>query len=394
MSKHLQKIFARLTHLKKKYKKHNVSCYIPSKWLEYKASEGEVARINPFDFFHGKIDEIINYTDAQKNSTQALTFALEINSCLYFEHKPQSNIKKFPKNYFPDNGTFLKAIAFLPYLKYHGFEAIELQDISSSANDWEVKSHNEIGDNLAEYALEMSKEEQFSAFLEACRILKIKVSLAFDFARISANSNLALNNPEFFFWIKSTAKMRSVKYPNGYGKVKYSANKIRKINKKIILGDYNNLPEPDEKYRSFFTSTPLKVALVEGKIIGLLKNTTKPLKTNECVIAPGFQTYPLEQNDEEAYSETSYFKFYNHHDFNYIAYNTIAHPDHWLAASKNINKELWQYITGVIPHYLSQFTLDGIILKSSSLIPRDLKDQIISEIRKTNDKITICEEDN
>ena len=387
MTKQLQYISTQLTFLKKKYSKGNVFFEIPLKWEGLESHEDEIMSVNPIDYFHGKINEILNFT--QNNTQNNLTYRLSISKNLAFEHNLNTKIKNFPENYFQNGGNFLKAISILPKIKSLEFDTIELQSVFSSTDLYEID------DNLSEDALEMSKEDQFSAFLEACHLLNIKINLEFDLAKCSINPDLALTNPEFFYWIKSTSRIRSEKYPGGYGKPQFSNNKIKKINEKIDSEDYNNLPTPDEKYRSFFTQTPVKVARVEDKIIGLLQNIKKPLKTNECVIAPAFSTFPI-MSENIFLDNSSYFKFYNHPDFNYIAYNTINFPDSWFARDENINRKLWEYIEGIIPEFLSKFNIDGIILNSSELLPRKIKNKIVSQITEFNEinnkKINVYEE--
>jgi glycosidase len=374
----LQHISARLIILKKKYSKGSVSFDIPSKWMGLDVHKDEIINVNPFVYFLGKIDEILNFKENNKQNN--LTYRISVSDDLRFEHNLQANIKRFPDNYFQENGTFLKAIAILPYLKYSGFDTIELHSVNYAKNPYET------GDNLSEEALEMSKEDQLSAFLEACHLLDMKVNMEFDLVKTSANSDLALTNPEFFYWIKQAVKTKSFRPI-------YLSRKIKKINQKIKSNNFDNLPAPDEKYRSFFTQTPIKVARVEDKIIGLLQNIKKPLKTNECVIAPAFPTFPI-SNENIFPSNSIYFKFYIHPDFNYIAYNTIDFPDSWFARDENINRKLWEYIQNIIPHFLSKFDIDGIILNSPELLPKKLKNKIISQIMEVNDKIKIYEDEN
>ena len=378
LASQLQHISERLKFLKKKYSKGIISYNIP---------ENEKISVNPFDYFLDKINEILNFKENNKQNN--LTYRISVSDDLRFEHNLQTNIKRFPDNYFQNGGNFLKAISILPKIKSLKFDTIELQSVFSSTDLYEID------ENLSEEVLEMSKEDQFSAFLEACHLLNIKVNLEFDMAKCSINPDLALTNPEFFYWIKSTSRIRSEKYPGGYGKPQFSNNKIKKINEKIDSEDYNNLPTPDEKYRSFFTQTPVKVARVEDKIIGLLQNIKKPLKTNECVIAPAFSTFPI-MGENIFLDNSSYFKFYNHPDFNYMSYNTIDFPDSWLSRDENINTKLWEYIEGIIPHFLSQFDFDGIILNSPELLPRKIKNKIILQIKEFNEinnkKINVYEE--
>ncbi len=395
----LQKLIQILNQKKLDFKNKTISYSIPEFWLD--GNGNSIVVVNPFEHYISVIQDIINRKYISKGS---YTYNMFIRGTLSFEHNFNINIKNFNQSIendlFSDLGTFLKAIAFLPYLVNLSINKIHILPINSIGVDgnkgtlgspYAIRNHYKLDENLGEKVLsELTLEEQYKAFVEACHLCNIKVIQEFVFRIASIDSDLTLTNPNWFYWIKNTIKMANGDGP-GYASPKFSDKQLTKIKEQVERNDFSNLTLPDEKYRNQFTKTPFKVARVETKIIGLLENLPKPKKSNEVKIAPAFADWPPDDN-QPAWSDVTYFKLYDQKDFNYIAYNTVRMYDYRLAQSKHKQQDLWEYLSNIIPYYIKEFNIDGAMIDMGHSLPEELLEDIIKNAKKEKPNFIFWEE--
>ena len=136
-------------------------------------------------------------------------------TCAY-DHDRNLEVNKDPlPNGLRETGTFLKAIALLPYLKSLGVDIIYLLPVTKIGIDgkkgdlgspYAVKNPYELDENLTEPFLDIPIQDQFKAFIEAAHSLNIKVVTELVLRTASIDSDLAIDHPEWFYWIKENTK--------------------------------------------------------------------------------------------------------------------------------------------------------------------------------------------
>lgn len=391
------KLLAELKSKQSIYRSKSIGYNIPNLWLGEDSISCQYIEVNPFDFFTEQLAKIL---DGKVKSNGDVVYNMFIRATLSFDHNLQSNVKNFNKNLFKNTGTFLKAIALLPYLCKLGIKTIHILPINSIGIDgrkgalgspYAVRNHYKLDENLGEEVLDLSIEEQYKAFIEAVHFCDMKLVQEFVFRTASVDSDLTLTNPNWFYWIKNTLKIAKDKEESGYSSPSFSSKQLEKIKERVENNDLTKLIAPEEKYRNYFTNIPIKTARVEDKIIGVLQNLTKPKKTNETQIAPAFADWPPDDN-QPAWSDVTYFRLYDHKEFNYIAYNTVRMYDNVLSMRENIVVDLWEYIANILPYYINEFGIDGAMIDMGHSLPIELLENVLSKAKATKPDFILWEE--
>ncbi len=95
------------------------------------------------------------------------------------EHVSQDNLY-----HMHDNGTFLKSMILLPFLKRMGINTIyypvlqslgKLLDIINIQSKEAVYDFQSVDENLADSLVDMNAKEQCAAFVEACHYMGMRV---------------------------------------------------------------------------------------------------------------------------------------------------------------------------------------------------------------------------
>lgn len=396
----LESIEKRLTELKKKQKKQ-FDYYIPTIWQVNTDIIG-IENVNFADFYLSQIKQIKDLKNEQADnksnwSNDAIIYNMFIRFGSAFDHNNDGKISiEQLKDNYKETGTFLKTIAMLPYLKSLGINTLYFLPVTSIGIDekkgtlgspYSIRNPYKLDENLAEPILEMDIETQFKALIEAAHHLGFKVVCEFVFRTASVDSDLALEHPEWFYWIKSKINNRTndPKNEKQYGPPLFTKDELSKINEKINNADFNNLPSPHTAHKELFTSIPPKVARVEQKIRGLLD------KKNEVKIPGAFADWP--PNDTQpVWSDVTYLKLYTDPDFNYIAYNTVRMYDKKLSKPENEATELWNYIIDIIPYYQNNFGIDGVMIDMGHALPAILREKIVEKAKLINPDFVFWEE--
>ena len=123
----------KLKELKKQYSKKEINYSVPSIWNDPFTDNRDPQIVNPFDFFLNAIEKLENLDIDENNAYLSYNFLIRF-TCAY-EHDITTNNKKFPEESFRNEGTFLKALALIPYLK-----SIGVNQISHFTNyqDWKT----------------------------------------------------------------------------------------------------------------------------------------------------------------------------------------------------------------------------------------------------------------
>jgi hypothetical protein len=313
-----------------------------------------------------------------------------------FDHNSDGKLD-FTSGQIRETGTFLKAISILPYIRNLGVNTIYLLPVTSIGIDekkgnlgspYAIRNPYLPDENLSEPLLDLNIETEFRAFAEAVHLLDMKLVCEFVFRTASVDSDLSLEHPEWFYWINNRVKNRTSSEISEakYGPPIFLKKELEKINEIVEAGNFEDLPAPHEQHIKMFTEPPKKVARVESKIRGLLSD-----KKTEVRIPGAFADWP--PNDKQpAWSDVTYLKLYDNDKFNYIAYNTVRMYDKKLAKSEYVVKDLWDYIVGIIPHYITEYNLDGVMIDMGHALPSELRKLISNTALKQKPDFFFWEE--
>lgn len=370
---------------------------VPNLWLDIDNKHPtKHTKVNPYRFFLDKIDWILSNRVDKKNIDKPFVYNMLLRYTTAFNHDESSKDTQFTVDGFRKTGTFLKAIAILSYIKSLGANTVYLLPITSIGKDgkkgklgspYAIKNPYQLDENLSEPILETSIEEQFLAYVEAAHLLGMDVILEFVFRTASIDSDLALQHPHWFYWIKKDIEDRQTgeKDLKKYGAPDFTETELEKIKLKIESNDLKNLIAPNKLYRSFFTDAPEKAILKDDRIYGLRNG--QPFSR----VPSAFADWP--PNDTQPpWSDVTYLKLYDNKDFNYIAYNTVRMYDEALAKEKYIVRDLWDSICGIIPYFQKEFGIDGVLLDMGHSLPSALRMKICNEARLINNQFKFWEE--
>lgn len=372
--------------------------HVPEHWIgDHKI--GIVSK-NAIDFFIEKMEQIIELSKektAVQTHNNSVIYGMFIRYTCAFDHDRDREVSKSPlSNGMRETGTFLKAIALLPYLRSLGINIIYLLPITKIGVDgkkgdlgspYAVKNPYELDENLAEPFLNVSIENQFRAFVEAAHSLKMQVVTELVLRTASIDSDLALDHPEWFYWIKEETKSRKKDSfdENSFGPPMFNDMELSFIKQKISSNDLANLTQPHKKYRELFTLPPKAVSKKDDRLIGKLDDGSY------SKIAGAFADWPPDDN-QPPWDDVTYLKLYDHPDFNYIAYNTVRMYDKSLSKEANRQDDLWNAIEGIIPYYIKKYDIDGAMIDMGHAIPNELRMNVISKARELKDNFIFWEE--
>lgn len=335
-----------------------------------------------------QFDDTIPAKKSKKNNT------LKYNEIAFYDIEGNEIVFEYPE--LNELGTFLKTTCLLYYIKSLNINTLyflpifENGDFGKKGNlgsPYAVKNYFNLDKNQIETKLDLEPEIEFSALIEAAKKLGFKVILEFVFRITSLDNDWALENPEWFYWIKANTKMREKDDLSEakYGSPIYLKRELKEIKEKVENSDFNNSIPPHETYRNLFTPVPKKVARVEGKMLGLYENN------KECTIASAFADWPPDDN-QPAWKDVAYLRLYEDVKFNYVAYNTIRMYDNALAQEKNEVTPLWNILSSIIPHYIYKYDIDGAMIDMGHALPIKLRNQIIAKARELKSDFMFWEE--
>ena len=112
---------------------------------------------------------------------------------------------------FRETGTFLKAMAMLPYIKRLGANTVHLLPITSIGHDgnkgtlgspYAIRNPYELDETLGEPSLGLDVKTECKAFVEAAHRLGLRVVVEFVFRTAAKDGDWVKEHPEWLYWIK------------------------------------------------------------------------------------------------------------------------------------------------------------------------------------------------
>lgn len=294
------------------------------------------------------------------------------------------------------NGTFLRAINYLPTLKKMGINLIYLLPIFKHSSlhkkgdfgsPYSALNFYNLDDNLLDRVCDnhFTINEQFKAFIEACHILGMRVSIDFVPRTNARDSHLIKNHPDWFYWI-NVDDINEYRTPHVEGLDNFTTP--TKDNAETLYKSKDVL-----NFISKFTKNPKEIDPIKWEEI---KNLKGNLLTNieehfGITTAPAFSD--TINDPQSSWNDVTYFRMYldnpsaskeyiKESDYNPYCLFDVAKSS--LNPGENPNKELWNYIANVLPHYQNEFGIDCARIDMGHALPHKLNKLMIKEARKVD----------
>ena len=405
----LQHIIDIIDRLQARRRTLSAPYFVPGLWVDGETTNA--IQVNPYDFYRDALagiaaaepQPLVQGPEGGGWSQYAIVYNLFPRLTTAFDHDADGALHIGPgADGWRETGTLLKCIALLPYIRAMGFNTVHLLPISAIGKDgkkgtlgspYAIRNPYRLDTNLDEPALDLTVDELFAGFVEAAHHLGLRVVMEFVLRTAARDADWIRDHPDWFYWIRDdvpdrTPFMGRTAMLSAYGQPIFTPETLGLIHAKIGAGDFHDLPPPPSQYRSLFTRPPRpdQVTQHNGRYIGVLDDGTR-------VRVPGaFTDWPPNDN-QPPWSDVTYLRMYDHHDFNYMAYNTLRMYDARLSGPEHRNRPLWHEIIGVIPHYQTTFNIDGVLIDMGHALPLPLKERIIARARQINPDFAFWDED-
>ncbi len=199
--------------------KQSILFWIPSVWnrVGYRKiieeKDGQI-RINAYEFIISVISYILeNKVDDENKKTLELD-----NSVIYNSLVRYTTAWDYNHDNKIESGTFLRLIVLLPLLKELGVNILYLLPVTKYSefkqkgdigSPYAIKSYFELDANLHDPLLDelenFSLDKEFTALIEACHLLGIRVVHDFIPRVTAVNSDLIKDHPDWVYWIRLDA---------------------------------------------------------------------------------------------------------------------------------------------------------------------------------------------
>ena len=382
--------------------------YIPEKWnfFGYEGGTASLERpgelaVNPYDFFARSLEEnfLARRPCPRREGplTQNVVYAMVPRFYSAWPHGADGEV---------NSGTFLKCMALLPLVKQLGANMVYLLPVFEHSRRYrkgELGSFYSIRDI---YRLDEGLHDpllggtdirlEFRAFMEACHRLGMRVMLDFAFRTVARDSELLFDHPDWFYWIR-TDREAEFRPP-----VVGTRKKITGLDDETRAQLYREALRTG--YFDFFTASPDRGDPVRWEKIREEHRQGKdmfPAIVEEFGITtvPGFSD--VVNDRQPPWTDVTYLRFYS---------DDCAHPPAAMKPGqapyilqdgasldsrhgKVKNRELWEYVAGVIPFYEREYGIDGARIDMAHALPKELCDEVVARARGVNPQFILWSEE-
>ncbi|MEG0961056.1 MAG: alpha-amylase, partial [Erysipelotrichaceae bacterium] len=401
-------------------KRHSNMIYnyvVPQAWNLFGYQKGKNIRgneviVDPYDFYEYSMKSIMKgkankdylkplsiLNQVKDNHGQwiksSIVYSTMIRTTTSWDHDRSGDIEVDNLYGLRDTGTFLKSIILLPYYKRMGINTLYLLPVSLTSKE------NIKGDFGSPYAVSnffkldpllqdslipnMSVEDQFKAFIEACHMLDIHIVIDIIPRTNAIHSQFIVEHPEWFYWIKASEKnnyqppmvptLKKLAVPNVASLADLYASED--VLRHIEMFQHN----PRKTFPSEFEACKKQAELEQGDLLDLIERKL------DLTIAPAFSD---QINDPQpAWSDVTYFRMYLDHPKRSLPFLKKDYPPYILNDTiksnwhpgKKANQELWDIISDIIPFYQKEYGIDGVRIDMGHALPIKLVDHIIKKAR-------------
>lgn len=377
---------------------------VPRMWME---PEGDgVVTTDPVTFWLSAAHRILHEPpracprgSSGEWTRSGVIYNLFVRASLAFDHDGDGRIASSAEEMVRETGTFMKAIALLPYIRDLGCDIVHLLPIGSIGHDgrkgvlgspYALQDPYVLDDKLAEPMIGLGADIEFRAFVESAHRLGIRVVVEFVFRTGSKDSAWIPEHPEWFYWIREDVPDRSARDSSdtGYGSPRFAPAVLDEIKRRVAQGDFRSLPAPSAAFRALFLPPPRPEDVREehGRYVGMTA------AGDRARIPGAFADWPPDDT-QPPWDDVTYLRMYDHPDFNYMAYNTVRMYDAHLAAEEHQIDALWDRIVGILPHYQREYGIDGTMVDMGHALPLPLKRRIIAAARAADPDFAFWDED-
>jgi len=401
----LQSLLKRLLLMERRGLGQDIVYRVPTCWRIESDTNAGYEFVNPVRYWREAVERILSSDLPELSSSargewsrEAVIYNLFVRASCSIDHDGDGEIAPINRDGLRETGTFLKAIAMLPYIRSLGCNTVHLLPITRIGSDgrkgslgspYAIANPYEIDETLSEPIVRLGPDLEFKAFVEAAHQLGLRVVLEFVFRTAAKDSEWVSQHPEWFYWIRSEipdagdgAEPRVV-----YRSPVFPPEQLALATSMVERGRRDDLPPPPEDYVHLFTSPP-GVGTIRAQGVRRIGTTARGVD----VRVPGaFADWPPD-DVQPPWGDVTYLRLYAHPDFNYIAYNTIRMYDERLAQREHVVEELWDCIAGILPHYQNRFGIDGAMIDMGHALPASLKARIIAGARGVDPSFAIWDE--
>jgi hypothetical protein len=325
---------------------------------------------------------------------RSFLYSLLIRTSTAWDHDHSGSLDSINKDGFKETGTFVKTLALLPLLKKMGIDTLYLLPLTRFSllnkkgdlgSPYGVASFSELDPDLKDSLTgdSMTVEEEFLAFIEACHILALRVTIDIIPRTHAVDNDLMKIHPDWFYWIKAS-ESSDYRVPSvpGLGKTLYPAPDLMPyvyaspdVKRHIAMFQIDPQSQNPELWKELLSQN--QVSLAEA-----IKNQFN------LMIAPGFSD---QINDTQPpWSDITFFRLYldhptahiklldNPHTPPYILFDTIKAV---LYPGAIPNWKLWDLLANIIPHFQNTYGIDGARIDMGHALPQKLHTMIFSRAR-------------
>lgn len=424
-------LYKLLEILQKRCEEYNGFFYeIPELWNcfgyngeELKKGNG-VIYVNPYEFYKSCIQdyllkEINDEFDYSKSLSSNMNidnkegylggdwikkssiYSMQVRTSSSWDHDGCGELKEINNNGLKETGTFVKSLVLIPLLKKMGINTIYLLPIAQHSyknkkgekgSPYAVKNFFKIDEELKDPLTgdELTVEEEFAAFVEACHMVGIRVMIDIIPRTCARDNQLIMEHPEWFYWVR-VKDLEYYKPPtvNDVGvNVKPTYDNLWKIYQSHSAWDVmlKFVHSPNILDNNLWTDLIAKCASdCTLNILDLIESeygiTTAPA-FSDCINDP-----------QPPWDDVTFLRMYLDHPVAsswhlngkdlppYIMHDVIKSN---LFKGNIENRELWNVIADIIPFYQKNFGVDAARIDMGHAIPDELVGLIINRAREVD----------
>ena len=383
--------------------------------------------VNPYDFYSSVIKDYIlpnrknniNYQEALSMSSskkhpkkyrggdwikESVVYSTMIRTSSSWDSDRSGKLEDKNLYQISETGSFVKMLSLLPLLKKMGIDVVYMLPISKFSlknkkgdlgSPYGVSNFNELDPNLKDSLTknEMTLDEEFKAFVEACHILDMRVMIDIIPRTNAVCNDLIKDYPDWFYWIKASEYNL------------YRVPRIKNINNTSVpsIALMKKVYQDKDTYRhiNMFQYDP---KTQNEKLWNKIRNSNELTKEIEKYfdlrIAPAFSDHI---NDHQPpWTDATFFRIYKDFPKETVEFlDTTNRPPYILfdTIKSNMyhgeipNMELWERLADIVPSYQRRFGIDGARIDMGHALPARLLDMIISKARENDSDFSFIAEE-
>ena len=397
--------------------------YDESKYIRTNSNE---LMVNPYDFYSSvikdfilpKIDTTSNYqTSLSSNKPmpkkgykggdwikESVCYSTMIRVSSAWDFDRSGTLEQENIYNMTETGSFVKMLSLLPLLKKMGVTVVYMLPISKFSlkdkkgdlgSPYGVSNFNELDPNLKDPLVgdKLTLEEEFTAFVEACHILDMRVMIDIIPRTNSVENDLIKEHPDWFYWIKAS-EYDKYQVPIVKGIKATSAPTVERM--KEVYQSKDTL-----RHINMFEYDPKTQDSIKWNKIKNSKNISQAIeKEFNLRIAPAFSDHI--NDPQPPWTDVTFFRMYKDIPQEtakfldtttrapYILFDTIkSNMYHGLEP----NLGLWDKLADIIPSYQRRFGIDGARIDMGHALPNQLLDMIMKKAKDIDQDFSFIAEE-